>query len=227
MHVVITGANRGIGLELAKRYAARGEVVTATARKPEEAAELNALAAAHPRVTVRALDVESDAEVGALAAALATTPIDLLINNAGVSSRYAGLAELDLAELTRVFQTNAVGPIRVTRALLPLVQKARGKIIHMTSRMGSIGDNDSGRAYAYRMSKAALNMAAKNMAIELAATGVISVAVHPGWVQTDMGGSSAPVSVADACAEIVALVDRLDPAASGRFFHANGSELPW
>jgi NAD(P)-dependent dehydrogenase (short-subunit alcohol dehydrogenase family) len=113
------------------------------------------------------------------------------------------------------------------RALRPNLRAARGKVVHITSLMGSMADNASGRAYAYRMSKAALNMASVNLALELKDEGVLSVVVNPGWVKTDMGGPEAPTSVEESAGQIVALSDRLERKDTGKFFHAKGDELPW
>jgi NAD(P)-dependent dehydrogenase (short-subunit alcohol dehydrogenase family) len=229
MRVVITGANRGLGLGLARAYAERGEEVWATARRPGEARELQALAAASSgRVHVCELDVRDDGQVRALAAAIGEASVDLLINNAGVASAWsAGLMDFDAEEALKCFDTNAVGPVRVTRALLANLRAAHGKVVNMTSLMGSIADNGSGRAYAYRMSKAALNMAARNLAHELKGFGGIAIALHPGWVKTEMGGAGAPEEIADAVARIVARIDGLKAEDSGRFWHAKGNELPW
>ena len=133
--------------------------------------------------------MRDDAQVAALAAALGDASVDVLVNNAGVAGSWnTTLATFDAEEALRCFDTNALGAIRVTRALLPNLRAARGKIINITSRMGSIGDNGSGRGYAYRMSKAALNMATRNIAHEVKGFGGIAVALHPGWVKTEMGG---------------------------------------
>jgi NAD(P)-dependent dehydrogenase (short-subunit alcohol dehydrogenase family) len=229
IRVVITGANRGIGLGLAKAFAARGDEVWATARRPAEAKELQALAkASGGRVHVHQVDVQKADQVKELATALGEAPVDILINNAGVASPWnAGLADFDEAEALRCFDTNALGAIRVTRALLPNVRATRGKIINMTSRMGSIGDNGSGRAYAYRMAKASLNMATRNIAHEVKGFGGIAVALHPGWVKTDMGGGGATEEIDDAVGRIIARIEGFKAEDSGRFWHAKGEELPW
>jgi NAD(P)-dependent dehydrogenase (short-subunit alcohol dehydrogenase family) len=230
MRVVVTGANRGIGLALATSYGERGEEVHATARKPDEAHALRELAArlgGPGHVQIHQLDVTDDAQARRLGDELARQPVDLLINNAGVSSSYQSLPTLDFKEILEAFNVNALGALRVARALLPQLRAANGKIINVSSTMGSIGDNSSGRAYGYRMSKAALNMATKNLALELARTGVITITINPGWVQTDMGGSSAPVPVQKSAANIIALADRLTPADNGKFLHAEDRELPW
>lgn len=229
MRVVVTGANRGLGLGLARVYAERGDEVWATARRPGEATELQALAKAKPaRVHVHEVDVRKDDQVRAFAKAVGDTPVDVLVNNAGVASPWsAGLMDFDEAEALKCFDTNALGAIRVTRALIANLRAARGKIVNMTSRMGSIADNGSGKAYAYRMAKVALNMATVNIAHEVKGFGGIAVALHPGWVKTDMGGSSATEEVEESAERIVARIEAFTPKESGRFWHAKGEELPW
>jgi NAD(P)-dependent dehydrogenase (short-subunit alcohol dehydrogenase family) len=229
VRLVVTGANRGLGLGLASAYAARGDDVWATARAPGVARELQALAKqSGGRVHVHALDVRDDAQVSAFAAAVGDASVDILINNAGVAGTWStSLATFDAAEALRCFDTNALGAIRVTRALLPNLRAARGKIVNMTSLMGSIADNGSGRGYAYRMSKTALNMATRNIAHEVKGFGGVAVALHPGWVKTEMGGEGAPEEIADATARITKLIERLKPDDGGRFWHAKGNELPW
>jgi NAD(P)-dependent dehydrogenase (short-subunit alcohol dehydrogenase family) len=229
MRLVVTGANRGLGLGLARLCGARGDEVWATARRPAEATALAALArASNGRVHVHALDLRDDAQVAALAAALGDSPVDVLVNNAGVAGAWrAGLADFDAAEALATFDINALGAIRMTRALMANLRAARGKVVNMTSLMGSIADNGSGRAYAYRMSKAALNMATSNFAHELRGFGGVAIALHPGWVKTDMGGAGALEEVDDVIARIVDKIDRMGPDDSGRFWHAKGQELPW
>jgi NAD(P)-dependent dehydrogenase (short-subunit alcohol dehydrogenase family) len=229
MRVVVTGANRGLGLGLARAFAERGDEVWATARRPGEARDLQALAkASGGRVHVHALDVTSDDQARAFAAALGGASVDVLVNNAGVASKWSGgLADFNAQEALRLFDTNALGAVRVTGALLPNLRAARGKVINMTSRMGSIDDNGSGRAYAYRLSKAALNMATRNISHEVKGFGGIAVALHPGWVKTEMGGEGATEEIPAAVERIVGSIDGFGVAHSGRFFHANGQELPW
>jgi NAD(P)-dependent dehydrogenase (short-subunit alcohol dehydrogenase family) len=229
MRVVITGANRGIGLGLARAYAARGAEVDATTRKPSEAKDLQALArASGGKVRVHELDVRNDEQVKAFAAAIGSASVDVLVNNAGIAGNWSTtLASFDVEEALRCFDTNALGAVRVTRALVGNVRAARGKVINMTSRMGSIGDNGSGRSYAYRMSKVALNMATRNIAHELKGFGGIAIALHPGWVKTEMGGDGATEEIADAVARLMRSIDEVDATKSGRFWHANGEELPW
>jgi NAD(P)-dependent dehydrogenase (short-subunit alcohol dehydrogenase family) len=229
MRVVVTGANRGLGLGLASVYAARGDEVWATARNLERASELRTLErSSGGLVHAHDLDVRSDEQVSAFATAIGEASVDRLINNAGIASSWSGnLQDFDAEEALRCFDTNALGAVRVTRALIPNLRAARGKVVNMTSLMGSIADNGSGHAYAYRMSKAALNMATRNIAHEVKGFGGIAIALHPGWVKTEMGGEGAAEEIPDAVARLVAVIERVGPADSGRFWHAKGQELPW
>lgn len=196
MRWVITGANRGIGLELVRQVAARGDEVDATARDPEKATELKALAASSGgNVRVHACDVASDASVSVFAKTLPDGPVDVLVNNAGVTGRRAGIGDLDFADMLETYNVNALGPLRVTAALLERIKASKGKrVIHVTSGMGSIAENTMGGAYGYRMSKAALNMANKCLSVDVRSDGVTCVVINPGWVKTDMGGSSAAIT---------------------------------
>jgi NAD(P)-dependent dehydrogenase (short-subunit alcohol dehydrogenase family) len=230
MHVVITGASRGIGLEFVRRYLSRGDHVVAACRDPDRATELAALAAAAgPRARLLACDVASDASVAAFAAALGDAPVDLLVNNAGVAGGWESLDGVATDVALDTYNVNALGPVRVTRALLPHLARASApRVAHISSGMGSIADNGSGGAYAYRMSKAALNMAARNLAVDLRPRGVVSVAINPGWVATDMGGANAPTAVGDSVAAMVARFDALTLADSGKFLDWTRAEgFPW
>jgi NAD(P)-dependent dehydrogenase (short-subunit alcohol dehydrogenase family) len=229
MRAVVTGANRGIGLELTRQLLAHGAQVEATARRPAEAEELLALAQeSGGRLKVHPLDVADVASVHHFAGALAPGGINLLINNAGVGGGGRRLDELATEALLRVFSVNAVGPLRVTQALLPRLREARWrKVVHITSLMGSIEDNRSGGAYGYRMSKAALNMASRSLAVDLQAEGILSVVLHPGWVQTDMGGEHAPLSVEESVRGMLELLQTLGPEQSGGFFNWDGRPLPF
>lgn len=221
--IVITGANRGIGLELARRSKLRGARVIATARRPSEARELAALG-----LRVEPLDVADAASVERFARSLKDVPIDLLVNNAGIGGDEGSLSELDPESLLAYFRVNTLGPIRVTRALLPNLRSGRAKkVVHITSRMGSIADNASGGYYGYRASKAALNMLNKCMALELGPEGFTCAVLHPGWVSTDMGGPEAPLSPAESAAGLLRVIDSLAPARNGIFLDQDGEEIPW
>jgi NAD(P)-dependent dehydrogenase (short-subunit alcohol dehydrogenase family) len=230
MRVVVTGANRGIGLELTRQLLARGDEVEALARDPDRARDLDALRPTHgASLTIFPCDVSSDSSVRTYGRARPKLPVDLLINNAGVYGTSRGLEQEDTAELLRILDTNAVGAVRLVKALFrPLRDGREKKIAHISSSMGSIGENRSGGYYAYRMSKAALNMFSVTLAEEVRKHGLISVVLNPGWVQTDMGGPSAPVPVRDSAAGLLQVIAGLTPADSGKFLdYRAGDEIPW
>ena len=221
--VLITGANRGLGLEFARQYGEAGWRVIGTAREPGDAEELEALG-----VRVMQLDVASQQSVDELAAALDDEPIDLLINNAGIFPRVGKIAEIDFDDYNRTLAVNTVGPVRVTRALLPNLRGGKLKMIAgLSSNLGSIAENERGNFYGYRESKAALNMFTKTLAAELGPEGFTCVVLTPGWVQTDMGGPNATLTPAESIAGMKAVLDRLTPADNGTFWSYNGNQVPW
>ena len=228
MNLVITGANRGIGLELVRQYLGRGDSVHAGVRDPASAAELTALGQQHPgRLHVAACDVADEASVRAFAAQV-QGPVHLLVNNAGMRQRPDELEDLGAEAVLRTFQVNALGPLLLTRALLPRLRAAKGaKVASLGSGLGSIADNTSGGVYGYRMSKAALSMATRSLAQDLREDGILAVVVSPGWVKTDMGGPEAPLTVAESAAGMVAFLDGLLPAQSGGFFDYRGERVAW
>jgi NAD(P)-dependent dehydrogenase (short-subunit alcohol dehydrogenase family) len=226
MRFVVTGANRGIGLEFVKQLTARGEEVDATARHPDEAPDLQAVAHLGVRLRIYRLDVAEDASVDAFAEQLAPGPVDVLINNAGVSGAKGGEL-IDPADVLRVLNVNAVGTLRVVRALLPRLREGKGKkIVNLTSVLGSISDATGGR-YAYRSSKAAVNMVTKLLAEDLRGEGFRTVALHPGWVQTRMGGAGAPVPPDQSIRGMLRIIDGLTAEQSGRVFDLQGREIRW
>ena len=221
--VLITGANRGLGLEFARQYKEAGWSVIGTARDPEDAEELDALG-----VRIMQLDVASQQSVDQLAAALDNESIDLLINNAGIFPRVGKIEEIDFDDYNRTLAVNTVGPVRVTRALLPNLRSGNLKMIAgLSSNLGSIAENERGNFYGYRESKAALNMFTKTLAAELGPEGFTCVVLTPGWVQTDMGGPNATLTPAESIAGMKAVLDRLTPADNGTFWSYNGSQVPW
>lgn len=225
--VVITGASRGIGLEFCRQYVEDGWEVVACSRSASR--DLESLERAGSVRCVR-MDVADPASIRSAAASITDGgPLDLLINNAGVYPHDPTVAEgPDRAALVEAFVTNAVAPLEVVHAVLPALRRGGGKrIVHLTSLMGSIDDNGSGGSYAYRMSKAALNMAVRNLGHELGREGFVTVALHPGWVRTAMGGAGAPSEVGEAVSEMRATIERLTPRDNGAFLDADGSTLPW
>jgi NAD(P)-dependent dehydrogenase (short-subunit alcohol dehydrogenase family) len=216
---LVTGANRGIGLALCARLEQNGRDVIAACRRSSR--ELDALG-----VRVEAdVDITSDAAVTALARRLQGVTLDELWCNAGVL-REDHLNDVDLDDVRQLFEVNAIGALRVVKALHPLVRRG-GKIALMTSRMGSIGDNGSGGYYAYRMSKAALNAAGMSLARDLAPAGIAVAILHPGFVRTEMTAKAGNVDPADAAKQLVERVDQLSLETTGTFWHANGQTLPW
>jgi NAD(P)-dependent dehydrogenase (short-subunit alcohol dehydrogenase family) len=227
MNYVITGANRGIGLEFIRQLSDRGATIHATARRPDEAQELQALADAHD-VTVHPLDVTDPTSVEAFGEALDGVDVDVLINNAGVLHRGGGPDGFDFDEIETDFQVNAIGTLRVIEALKPRVAAAGGgKIVNITSKMGSIADNGSGGSYAYRMSKCALNMATKSLAADLEGDDIVTFVMHPGWVQTRMGGDNALISPEKSVANMLERIAEVGPDQSGQFIEWDGGQIPW
>jgi NAD(P)-dependent dehydrogenase (short-subunit alcohol dehydrogenase family) len=219
--VLITGAGRGIGLEFARQYAAAGWEVIATVRDPAQAEMLRGLGA-----RVETLDMEDFAGLAAFPARLAGSSIDLFIANAGVS----GPQRIDSAEAAgqwgQVHAVNAVAPTLLAEALLPKVAAAGGKMVAITSRMGSIADS-SGGYIAYRASKAALNAAWRALALSVAGQPVTLTMFHPGWVKTDMGGPNALLSMPDSVASLRRVIESLSSAQNGAFLNYDGEPLPW
>lgn len=229
-NVLITGANRGIGLELARQYAADGWRVYACCRQPERAAELNRLAAAGDgRTSVHPLDVTNPAQIAALPAILGEQPLELLINNAGVYGQDdASFGNTDVRAWLQTFQINTIGPLKVMEALVEAVAGSRRRVMAcLSSKMGSMADNRSGGSYVYRSSKAALNAVVMSAAVDLRHRGVTVVALNPGWVKTDMGGPNAEITVAESVAALRAILGRVGPVDSGRFIDVDGSTIPW
>jgi len=218
--IVITGANRGIGLELARQYAADGHEVIRTMRGPDRADP--------PFGTTMALDVTDAASVEKFAAALDGRPIDLLINNAGISGpARQGATDMDFDGFAQVLDANVLGPLRVTQALLPNLRAAeKARVAVISSRMGSIALTQPGHV-AYRASKAAVNMAFRCLALDVAPEKIAVVMLHPGWVRTDMGGPGADIDVTTSAQGLREVIAGLDEARSGRFFAYDGQEIPW
>ena len=228
--VLITGANRGIGLEFARQYLADGWQVYAACRDPTSASELRRLAqASDHNLRILALDVTNPETVKAVAAELDGQAIDLLLNNAGVGGpRGQTIGNIDYKAWARVLDVNTVGAMRVSEAFVDNVARSERKlIVTLTSGMGSLADNTSGGSIAYRSSKAAVNMVMRSLAIDLAPRGITCVVVNPGWVLTDMGGTHATMTPAESVTRLRRLIENLGPAQSGKFFNHDGREYPW
>ncbi len=228
--VLITGTNRGIGLEFARQYAAEGWRVHACCRHPAKAADLKRLAGgADGRVCVHALDVTDHGAIDALARALKKESLDLLINNAGTYGPSAqSIARMNYAGWAETLAVNVMAPMRMAQAFLNrLAAGEQKKIVAMSSIMGSLRDSPPVGNYAYRSSKAALNMTVRSTAIDLRAKGMIVVAMHPGWVRTRMGGESAPLTPEQSVTAMRRTIAGLTPADNGKFLDNQGRPLPW
>ena len=228
-NILITGANRGIGLEFVAQYLRRGDNVLATCRNPGQADKLNEMQAGQGRLTVLQLDVSNTDSFGQFVSSLENQPIDVFINNAGVyGPRSSGFGQLTQQDWLAVFQVNTIAPALLTQALVGnLKQGTEGKLVYLTSKMGSIEDNTSGGSYIYRSSKTALNQVVKSLSLDLAAEGLTAIVIHPGWVQTDMGGANALIDTQTSVSGMVAVIDKLTSADSGRFYNYDGNSIPW
>ncbi|XP_055551744.1 C-factor isoform X1 [Wyeomyia smithii] len=244
--VLITGCNRGLGLGLIQSFLklpAPPRHLIATCRNIQQAEELNSLAQQHPNLHVLQIDLKDiekyDQFVAQVESIVQDNGLNVLLNNAGISPKSTRLGFVKSDDLVDTFVTNTVAPIMLTKALVPLLKKAaevnpavpigpqKACIVNMSSILGSVGANTDGGLYAYRTSKSALNAATKSMSIDLKPNRIMAVALHPGWVRTDMGGSKAPLSVEQSCIKMVQTILQLNENHSGKFIQYDGKELVW
>lgn len=216
---VITGANRGIGLALSQQIAAKGWDIIAICRSESE--EIEAIAS----MVISGIDVTDPEDIQQIKKIIGDQQVDLLINNAGLL-KDEKLGEINYDSLREQFEINALSPLQVTEALIPNMVEG-SKIANITSRMGSIADNDSGGRYGYRASKAALNAIGKSLAEDLKNKGIAVAQLHPGWVQTRMVDFSGLISAEASAAGLIQRIEELDLSNTGGFWHTNGEELPW
>ncbi|MGH8041809.1 MAG: SDR family oxidoreductase [Rudaea sp.] len=229
--ILVTGSNRGLGLEFVRQLLARGDRVIATCRRPGRALVLTELAAEHPgHLHVLPLDLASERSIAECAreAAALTDALDALINNAGMlvsGERFGAIAQKSLMES---FASNVAGPVLLTQALCPLLEKGKNsKVLNLTSRLASIAGTASFGTPSYAMSKAALNMATRQLAAALGAHGVTVFCASPGWVRTDMGGDNAPLTARESAAGLIKVLDAATPATTGRFLDYAGAAIAW
>ncbi len=231
MQVLVTGANRGIGLELVRQLVNRGDRVFAACRQPESASALHALKAQHDAaLTIVPLDVSDPASIAASYAEVAqhTHALDVLINNAGLSAGQEPLGTVTQEHLLAAYKVNAAGPLLMVQQYQDMLSAGEGKkIINLSTGIASIGSRDKGGMYSYTGSKAALNMLTKNLSHDLAPLGILAIVLDPGWVKTDMGGPNAWITPEESVSGILKLMDRLTLADTGKFFHYTGSEIVW
>ena len=233
--VLITGANRGLGLEFVRQYSAAGWHVIACSRRGSQA--LDSLAESRAGISLHALDVSDHESIGALGIALAGQPIDVLINNAGIYGRL-GFAEggiahqafgnTDYANWEQVLRVNLFGPMKMAETFVEHVALSeQKKIVTLSSMVGSMGLNESGGMYAYRTSKAAVNMLMHTMGIDLRQRGILAVALHPGWARTDMGGPDAEIGAEESVEGLMAVIDNPDASSLGKLIAFDGQVLPY
>ena len=237
--ILITGANRGIGLELAREYLAQGEMIFATCRHPQSATHLQRLAHQHPdQVKILALDVTDRAAIEAAIAQIGAQVdgLDVLYNNAGIypdgvfpqASHSSTFGSLDAEAMLEVFQVNTVSPVIVTQAAAELLRKGQqARVINLSSDAGSLTMHADGGNYSYPASKAALNMMTRCLAGDFRKDGVIVISLHPGWIRTDMGGERAPLALDEAVPSILRVIDGLTLTDSGAFFNWDGKRVAW
>jgi NAD(P)-dependent dehydrogenase (short-subunit alcohol dehydrogenase family) len=228
--IIVTGANRGIGLELVSQLLQSGNRVIATTRNDvvDKQHALTALCTKYgDKLQLQACDMLSAHSIGEFCARNSAASIAGLINNAGVWGDRQSAANLDYKEAATMYQVNALAPLQLSLGLRQQLATAKGKILHVTSGLSSIDDNQSGGHYGYRMSKAALNMMSKNLAMDLRSDGIASAVIEPGWVPTDMGGSNAPTTVVDSARGILQQYQLLDMALTGKFLSFRGGTMAW
>ena len=230
MNVLITGASRGIGLEMVRYGIEQGWRIFACCRHPQQAESLLSLAKlASGRVSVHVADMYELATIQALSYELRNDAIDILVNNAGIyGSDKNKFGHVDVQSWINTFQVNSIAPLKVAEALIEQVRMGEQKIIAcLSSKMGSMADNGSGGSYIYRSSKAALNAVVKSMAVDLQAEGIKCVALHPGWVKTEMGGPNAEISTRESVTGMFDILLSLQVKDSGRFIDIDGTDIPW
>ena len=231
MKALITGANRGIGLELTRQLVERGERVFATCRNPAAASSLHDLSHDYPgQVSVVQLDVSKQASIDASFETISglTDSLDLLINNAGIQLSDDHIGTLKTDEMVQTFVVNSIATMLVCQRYLNLLQAGKSpRIVNMSSRRGSLAWHEDSRLYTYSASKAALNMLTKRLAVETKAIGIITILIHPGWVMTDMGGVGAQITKEESVRGMLRVIDNLTMQDNGRFLGWDGKEVPW
>ncbi len=227
--ILITGANRGIGLEFCKQYLQKQYQVYACCRNINTANELIKLKANNPdQLSIVPLDVDSEASINELKNHVGQQPIDIVINNAGIFTANKNNDTFDANAWQKFFMINSIAPYLISQKLLENCQNSSlKKIINITSELGSIGENTDGLNVAYRASKAALNAITKSLAVQNTIKKMMIIAIHPGWVRTDMGGTNAPISPEESVSAIINQIEKLTPEDTGKFYSYNGREIPW
>ncbi|KKJ76829.1 short-chain dehydrogenase [Kiloniella litopenaei] len=223
--VLITGANKGIGLAFAQSFAVDGWKVHACCRQPDKAKGLQGI---EGDISIHKLDVTDGLRVASVARGMLDEKIDILINNAGYYGPRLGFGEIDYEDWAHTFQVNTMAPLRMVENFIEHVAGSERKlIVNVSSKMGSVAENEGGGAYVYRSSKAALNVVTKSLAVDLKEQGVTVICVHPGHVQTDMGGEQAPLTISKSVSGLRKLIGKVTHEQTGQFFNYDGTIIPW
>ena len=227
--ILITGANRGIGLELTEQFAEDGWQVLACCRNPADAGQLQALTERDLTIEIHALDVTNYQQMATLAVQLGSRPIDILLSNAGIyGSKGVGFGEVDAQEWRQVLEVNTIAPLMLVQTFVEQVAASQQKLVAViSSKVGSIADNSSGGSYIYRSSKTAVNQVVKSLSIDLADRDITVLSLHPGWVKTDLGGPNAEISTDESVSGLKNILQSAGLAQSGQFIEFNGSSIPW
>jgi len=227
--ILITGANRGIGLELTEQFAEDGWQVLACCRNPADAGKLQALIERDLAIELHALDVTNYQQIASLADQIGNRPIDILLSNAGIyGSKGVGFGEVDAQEWRQVLEVNTIAPLMLVQSFVEQVATSQQKLVAViSSKVGSIADNSSGGSYIYRSSKTAVNQVVKSLSIDLASRDISVMSLHPGWVKTDMGGPNAEISTDESVSGLKSILQSAGLAQSGQFIEFNGNSIPW
>ena len=227
--ILITGANRGIGLELTEQFAEDGWQVLACCRNPADAGQLQALIERGLDIELHALDVTDYEQMATLASQLDKRPIDILLSNAGIyGSKGVGFGEVEAQEWRQVLEVNTIAPLMLVQAFVEQVAASQQKLVAViSSKVGSIADNSGGGGYVYRSSKTAVNQVVKSLSIDLADREISVISLHPGWVQTEMGGPNAEISTHESVSGLKNILQSAGRAQSGQFIEFNGDRIPW
>jgi NAD(P)-dependent dehydrogenase (short-subunit alcohol dehydrogenase family) len=227
--ILITGANRGIGLELTEQFAEDGWQVLACCRNPADAGLLQILAERDLAIELHALDVTNYEQMASLADQLGNRPIDILLSNAGIyGSKGVGFGEVHAEEWRQVLEVNTIAPLMLVQTFVEQVAASQQKLVAViSSKVGSIADNSSGGSYIYRSSKTAVNQVVKSLSIDLAGRDITVISLHPGWVKTDMGGPNAEISTDKSVSGLKSILQSAKFAQSGQFIEFNGNSIPW
>lgn len=227
--ILITGANRGLGLEFVEHYLESGDNVIASYRNEESSFDLIKMSNEQSNLKLLQLDVSSNKSLNSFARNLGDSPIDIFINNAGVyGPRNSSFGNVDEENWLHAIKVNAIAPILMTQLIINNIRSgADKKLIYITSKMGSIDDNKGGGAYIYRSSKTALNAAVKSLSVDLENESIVVALIHPGWVKTDMGGPNALIDKDTSVRGMTEVISNLDISSTGNFYNYDGSIIPW